>query len=97
MAGGKHPQDLFSAGRILITPGALAAFGRTNQRQETFLVRHVTGDWYEMGHMGYTANRNAVQDESRVFSVYALANGETIWIITEADRSATTVLLPEEY
>lgn len=62
------------------------------------LQRHVTGDWAELSEHDRLLNQRAVQDgEARIFSAYALAPGLVIWVITEADRSSTTLLLPEEY
>jgi len=62
---------------------------------QALLARHITGDWAEMCKEDQRANRRAVEEGSRVFSAYRLATGAKVWVITEADRSATTLLLPE--
>ena len=62
-----------------------------------FVVRHVTGDWGELDQDDAKANDLAVREGSRILSAYRTARGIRIWIITEADRSATTLLLPQEY
>jgi hypothetical protein len=63
----------------------------------TGLQRHQAGDWGDMDEDDRQANNCALTDGSRLFSVYHSANGVKFWIITEADRSVTTVLLPEDY
>ena len=61
------------------------------------LARHVCGDWGDVSEHDYQANEAALLDQSRLFSVYHSQDGLKFWIITESDRSSTTVLLPEEY
>jgi len=62
-----------------------------------YVRRHAWGDWGDVSADDAQANERALQEGSRVFSAYALATGERLWIITEADRGSTTVLLPDEY
>ena len=88
---------LFELGRIYITPGALDVLTGHPHLTHAMLVRHVTGDWSEMGEEDQSENRFSVPRALRVFSVYSLTDDTRLWIITEADRSATTILLPEEY
>lgn len=85
-------------GRIVATPGALTALSRAGQRAADFLVRHQRGDWGDVGRDDAAANdRAATAGDERVLSAYRLRTGTRIWVISEADRSATTVLLPDEY
>ena len=63
----------------------------------TGLMRHANGDWGDVCEEDRLANERALIDGSRLFSVYHAVSGEKFWIITEWDRSVTTVLLPEEY
>ena len=88
---------LFPLGSLYFTPGAIAAFEESSGDFTEFLHRHMTGDWSEMSLPDQEENRLAIQNGNRVFSAYHLPSGRKIWIITEADRSATTILLPEEY
>ena len=88
---------LFELGRIVATPGALRALQKAEQSPAEFLDRHVTGDWGELDEEDKQENEFSVQNGFRILSAYTTAAGDTIWIITEADRSATTFLLPEEY
>lgn len=88
---------LFPLGRLVGTPGAMRAFARTGENPIHYVVRHRTLDPGLLNTEDQLANRNAVQHGGRILSAYLLADGTRIWIITEADRSATTVLLPEEY
>ena len=85
----------FPIGRVVSTPGALNA----TTPAETFgaLVRHVQGDWGDVGREDWQANERALTNGGRLLSVYYTEHGVKFWIITEADRSATTLLLPEEY
>ena len=86
---------LFPPGRIVITDGAAAVL---QQPEAVSLIRrHLTGDWGEMDAHDQRANRDALRNGDRLFSQYTLASGTRIWIITEADRSVTTILLPDEY
>ena len=87
----------FRPGRTVATPGALEAISEAGQDPTYFLDRHVMGDWGEIDPEDLGLNDQALVDGTRIFSVYRTLLGERIWIITEADRSATTVLLPEEY
>jgi hypothetical protein len=92
---GNLPQ--FSLGRLLATPGALAALDDANVSPLALLSRHACGDWGDACAEDRLANDSALVNGSRVMSVYRLPAGKTVWIITEADRSATTLLLPSEY
>jgi hypothetical protein len=84
-------------GRTLATPGALRALEEAEQTPDDFLARHETGDWGEVGDEDWDENELSLREGFRLLSAYRLRTGVTIWIITEADRSATTILLPEEY
>jgi hypothetical protein len=85
----------FPLGFLVATPGALAAIPQ-GERQAA-LSRHLRGDWGLVGTDDWQANDRALVDETRLLSTYDTAAGERFWIITEADRSTTTVLLPDEY
>jgi len=87
----------FSMGLVYATPGALDAFEGANDSTLVFLMRHASGDWGDVCEEDRLANEFALENELRLFSVYHLSDGTKIWIITEADRSVTTVLLPSEY
>lgn len=88
---------LFSPGQVVTTPGALEAMAINQCLPLNLLHKHLTGDWGEVPPEDAEANREALQNGSRLLSSYPLENGARIWIITEADRSVTTLLLPEEY
>lgn len=85
----------FLMGNLYATPGALAAV--VSDELLVCLGRHARGDWGECGTEDWEANERALVEGSRIFSVYKLASGVKLWIITEADRASTTALLPEEY
>lgn len=87
----------FPLGQTMATPGALAALERAEESPLTYLSRHVSGDWGELGPEDKRANEQALKSGTRLLSAYALSTQERLWIITEADRSSTTLLLPEEY
>ncbi len=61
------------------------------------LKRHKNGDWGEVCKGDWELNNNAVKRHERILSVYTGVGGDTFWIITEADRSCTTILLPDDY
>lgn len=92
---GARPQ--FRLGQVLATPGALAALKQSGEALGDLLERHRCGDWGETCPEDAQMNEDAVEGGGRVFSVYRLWGGVKLWIITEADRAATTALLPEEY
>ena len=85
----------FALGRTVITPGALAEL--THDEVIGALTRHVRGDWGDVCPEDRKANEDSLKHGSRLLSSYRSAAGQKFWIITEADRSVTTVLLPEEY
>jgi hypothetical protein len=87
----------FGLGRIVATPGALDALERCEQAAAELLHRHVVGDWGDLDEEDRAENELSVKKGFRLLSAYRLRDGTEIWIITEADRSSTTVLLPEEY
>ena len=92
-------KPLFTLGQTVATPGALEALTQSNQTPIEFLARHLRGDWGELCDDDKVANDNALDPERpcRILSAYQTANGTKIWIITEWDRSVTTILLPSEY
>jgi hypothetical protein len=87
----------FQLGSLVATPGALQALEQAGQSPMEFLQRHAAGDWGEVDAHDKAENEYSLQQGFRLLSAYRLADGTKIWIITEADRSATTLLLPEEY
>jgi len=90
-------KSLFPLGRIVATPGAIDALRQANQWPDHFLNRHVTGDWGELENEDKAENEHSLQRGLRILSSYITAAGEKLWVITEADRSSTTLLRPEEY
>ena len=87
----------FPLGQIVATPGALDAMSKAGQTPLEFLTRHAGGDWGELDEHDRSENERSLEDGCRLLSAYSLSTDERIWIITEADRSSTTILLPEEY
>lgn len=87
----------FDPGQIVATPGALAAFEASGEEPLAFLLRHLDGDWGELSPEDIAENELSLREGFRLLSAYSLRDGTTIWVITESDRSATTILLPEEY
>ena len=95
-----HPK--FELGQIVATPGCLAVLEESGQSPNEFLKRHVQGDWGDLCEEDKQLNGEAVKDGSRILSAYHTTKGIKLWVITEAEddqghRSATTLLLPEEY
>lgn len=84
-------------GSTYATPGALRALEEARQTPAEFFDRHEAGDWGEVGPEDWAENELSVREGFRLLSAYTLKSGVKIWIITEADRSVTTILLPEEY
>lgn len=93
----RKARALFSPGRIYATPGALAALDAAQGDGLALLARHVHGDWGDLAPEDAAANDEALVAGGRLFSAYHLTTGVKVWIITEADRRASTLLLPEEY
>ena len=87
----------FSPGSIVATPGALAALEASGDHPTAYLVRHIAGDWGDVDEHDRRENELSLVHGFRLLSAYALNSGTKIWVITEADRSVTTILLPEEY
>ena len=87
----------FSLGQTDITPGAEEALMIAGQTGIEFLRRHVSGDFGELSDEDLSENELSLREGFRVLSAYRTAKGQKLWIITEADRSSTTILTPEEY
>ena len=83
-------------GKVVATPGALKLLTEARAHPFDYLARHATGDWGELCAFDRRQNQIALRDGYRVLSSYDVLAGR-VWIITEADRSITTILLPEEY
>jgi hypothetical protein len=88
---------LFPAGQIVATPGALALLEQANQSPLELLSRHLRGDWGDLCQDDKTENELSLKYGFRLMSSYPVTDTERLWIITEADRSVTTLLLPAEY
>lgn len=85
----------FSPGQLVATPAATAAAPRDMLFR--FVERHLTGDWGDASENDARANEYAVRHELRIISIYLTPSGERIMVLTEADRSATTILMANEY
>lgn len=89
---------LFPAGQIVATPGALALLEQANKTPLEFVSRHLRGDWGDnLSQDDKTENELSLKHGFRLLSSYRVTETETLWVITEADRSVTTILLPSEY
>ncbi|MFN2531083.1 MAG: hypothetical protein ABR555_07280 [Pyrinomonadaceae bacterium] len=87
----------FPLGETFITPGAEEALMIAGQTGIEFLRRHVSCDFGEVTDEDLQENELSLCEGFRVLSAYRTAKGQKLWIITEADRSSTTILLPSEY
>ena len=87
----------FPLGRLLTTPGAIEALEVAEESSMALFARHQSGDWGDLCAEDKQANDFSVKRSGRIFSAYKLSTGVKVWVITEADRSVTTILLPDEY
>ena len=92
----------FNPGRIVGTPGAIAALEESGQTPDFFLDQHIAGNWGLVDKEDWNTNDVAAKGGGRIMSEYVTLKGKKIWIITEAEgddgkREATTLLLPSEY
>jgi hypothetical protein len=89
---------LFKLGEVVATPGALRAIEKNNIDTWSLLQRHANGDWGCVPEEDKLENKLGIENGFRVMSSYPLNDrGDKLWIITEADRSSTCLLLPDEY
>jgi hypothetical protein len=87
----------FESGRVIATPAALQALGHDIELAAMLMVRHRAGDWGDVDSEDWSLNNQSVNRKSRILSVYKLVGQGTVWVLTEADRSATTYLVPSDY
>ena len=87
----------FPLGNLYFTPGAIEALEESGQQPFEFLRRHQSGDWGDLGREDKQENEFSVSRALRILSKYHTAKGEALYVITESDRSTTTILKPEEY
>ena len=95
-ANSTHTAILFPLGQVVATPGALEILDREAINASELLQRHQSGDWGVIPEEDAQENQLAIANGFRILSSYPVGT-DRIWIITEADRSSTTLLLPEEY
>jgi hypothetical protein len=94
----REPKHLFPLGMVVVTPAALTLMQEHGMAVIDFVERHVVGDWGISTEHDAAANSKAVKTGGRIQSVYSIGNlGARVWVITEPDRSATTVLTPDDY
>ncbi len=86
----------FPLGRVVATTGALELLQENGEDPIRYLARHASGDWGEVDGQDRRENERSLKQGWRILSSYPVG-GKTVWIFTEADRSVTTILLPEEY
>ncbi|AUZ86181.1 hypothetical protein [Methylophaga nitratireducenticrescens] len=95
-ATAQHKAPLFSMGQVVATPAALERLTELNTEASELLQRHLAGDWGDLHDDDCARNDAAVHNGSRIFSSYDIED-DKFWVITEADRSVTTVLTPLDY
>jgi len=88
---------LFPAGQIVASPGALALLEEAHKSPLEFLSRHLRGDWGDLCHDDKAENESSLKYGFRLMSTYQITETKKLWVITEGDRSVTTLLLPAEY
>ena len=87
----------FKLGQVVATPGALEALEDAGQLPGEFLRKHVVGDWGDVEADDRRENETSVEGGFRILSAYKTKKGIKLWIITEADRASTCILLADEY
>ena len=92
-----NKKPLFALGQTLATPGALEELQKAGISGLELLARHMAGDWGDLCREDKQENELSLKEGFRLLSAYKLPTGEKLWVITEADRSATTILRPDEY
>ena len=92
-----HHQRSFPLGQLVATPGAIDAMARSGDNLAVFIARHARCDWGDVGAEDWRLNDQALVGGERILSAYSTSGSHRIWIVTEADRSVTTALLPDEY
>ena len=90
-------QPAFELGQIVATPDALAALRKAGQQPGEFLTRHVSREWGDLSDEDRKENDYRLEHGFRLLSSYRTNTGDKLWVITESDRTVTTLLLPEEY
>ncbi|MDP9477568.1 MAG: hypothetical protein M3R38_18095 [Actinomycetota bacterium] len=90
-------EQWFELGVVVATPAALEELARAGISPLSLLKRHASGDWGDVDAHDRRANDAALKHGTRIFSSYSLDAGLKLWVITEADRSSTCILRPEEY
>ena len=93
----EEKKPLFQLGKLVGTRSALDAMENAKQNPFELLVRHVTGDWGDLDDEDKKENELSVKEGFRILSAYKIETGVKVWVITEWDRSMTTILLPEDY
>ncbi len=91
------PETLFELGQMVVTPGAIEAAQEIGRHPIQFIARHAEGKWGDLPEEDIATNERALRETGRLFSAYKFESGHKFYVITEWDRSYTTLLLPEEY
>ena len=91
------PTSKFPLGQVVATPGTIEAMEESGQSPSFFLGQHASGNWGVVDGEDWALNDQAVRDGDRILSAYVTLKGKKLWVLTEADRSVTTILLPDEY
>jgi hypothetical protein len=87
----------FELGKLVATPGALEALEDSGQSPSEFIARHARGDWGDLCEEDIQENNFSVDKHLRILSAYNSKKGVRLYVITESDRSVTTILLPSDY
>ena len=87
----------FPPGQVVATPGAMELLDSNGMNGSAVLMRHLQGDWGDLDEEDVKQNDFSLDNKERLLSSYKLPDGKKVWVITEWDRSVTTILLPEEY
>jgi hypothetical protein len=87
----------FELGQVVATPGAIELLVGAGRSPVEFIARHVRGEWGDLDEHDRLVNESALQHGGRLLSSYIVTGDQRVWLITESDRSATTLLRPEEY
>ncbi len=93
----RRPNRKFELGRVLMTVGVHALVRKEHLDPLVYLRRHTAGDWGDLGEHDKAVNERSLRDDLQLFSMYEISPTLKVYVITEWDRSVTTLLLPSEY